>query len=145
MATKTFLHVGLPKSGTTYLQAVLAENKARLEDRAGLLFPGKNWLEQVRAVRDLRGLKSRGASADDAGAWQSLVDEIAAWDGDAVVSMEWLGGAPTEQVGHVVASLAPSSLSRPPAVSQSMFAGSSVHRLPSISNPATGEPAPGRF
>ncbi len=96
MATKTFLHVGLPKSGTTYLQAVLADNKERLADRSRLLFPGKSWHEQVRAVRDVRGQRGRGASADDSGAWQSLVDEIAAWDGDAIISMEWLGGAPTD-------------------------------------------------
>lgn len=108
MASKTFLHVGLPKSGTTYLQAVLSENKDRLADRSRLLFPGKNWLEQVRAVRDVRGQKGRGASTADTGAWRSLVDEIAAWDGDAIVSMEWLGGAPTDQVARVVESLAPS-------------------------------------
>lgn len=108
MAEKTFLHVGLPKSGTTYLQAVLAENKDRLAERSRLLFPGRNWMEQVKAVRDVRGQQGRGASPDDAGAWQSLVDEITAWDGDAVVSMEWLGGAPTEQVKHIVGSLSPS-------------------------------------
>jgi hypothetical protein len=108
VASTTFLHVGLPKSGTTYLQAVLSENKDRLADRSRLLFPGKNWLEQVRAVRDVRGQKGRGASAADNGAWQSLVDEIKAWDGNAIVSMEWLGGATTAQVTRVVDSLAPS-------------------------------------
>lgn len=108
MATKTFLHVGLPKSGTTYLQAVLAENRARLADRAALLFPGRTWHEQVRAVRDVRGQQGRGGGPGDAGAWDALVTEIAAWPGDAVVSMEWLGGAPTEQVATIVDSLAPS-------------------------------------
>lgn len=108
MATKTFLHVGLPKSGTSYLQAVLAENKTRLADRVGLLFPGKSWQDQVKAVRDARSQKRHGGSSGDAGAWNRLVQEISDWDGDAVVSMEWLGGAPTDQVAHAVASLAPS-------------------------------------
>lgn len=108
MALKTFLHVGLPKSGTTYLQAVLAENKDRLADRSRVLFPGRAWRDQVKAVRDVRRQQGRGASASDAGAWQAMVDEIAAWDGDAVVSMEWLGGAPTDQVARIVGSLAPS-------------------------------------
>jgi hypothetical protein len=108
VATKTFLHVGLPKSGTTYLQAVLAENKPRLADRAGLLFPGRGWRDQVKAVRDVRGQQGRGGSAADAGSWQRLVDEISDWTGNAVISMEWLGGAPTEQVARVVKSLAPS-------------------------------------
>ena len=105
MTTKTFLHVGLPKSGTTYLQAVLAENKDRLADRSRLLFPGRSWQNQVKAVRDVRGQKGRGGSVDDAGAWGALVDEISAWDGDTVVSMEWLGSAPTEQVARIVESL----------------------------------------
>ena len=43
MAERLFLHVGLPKSGTTYLQAVLAENKQRLRDRARVLYPGASW------------------------------------------------------------------------------------------------------
>jgi hypothetical protein len=108
VATKTFLHVGLPKSGTTYLQAVLAENKQRLADRSGLLFPGRTWRDQVKAVRDVRGQQGRGASPADSGAWQQLVSEISAWEGDAIVSMEWLGGAPTDQVARIVGSLAPS-------------------------------------
>lgn len=110
MATRVFLHVGLPKSGTTYLQAVLVDNKDRLADRSDLLFPGRNWQEQVRAVRDVRGQKGRGASADDAGAWDAMAAEITRWDGSAVVSMEWLGGALTEQAARIVSSLAPAKV-----------------------------------
>ncbi|HET7329009.1 MAG TPA: hypothetical protein VFJ14_17185 [Nocardioidaceae bacterium] len=108
MARTVYLHVGLPKSGTTYLQAVLGENKARLADRADVLYPGANWVAQVHAVRDVLAANPHGSrSAGTEGAWQRLVDEMAAWHGDAVVSMEWLGSADPDQARHVVASLAP--------------------------------------
>src|SRR6478752_5877910 len=44
---------------------------------------------------------------------------------------------------NCVESRAPSVATTPPAVSQSMLPALSVHRLPSISNPATGDPAAG--
>jgi len=107
VATKTFLHVGLPKSGTTYLQAVLTDNKQRLTERAQLLFPCRTWKDQVRAVRDVRGASSRRSTGSNSGAWQALREEVDAWDGEAIVSVELLGGAPTDQVARIVDSLAP--------------------------------------
>lgn len=108
MATKTFLHVGLPKSGTTHLQAVLVANKARLAKRSRLLFPGRVWGDQVKAVRDVRGAEGHQTSSDDTGAWQAMADEIIAWDGDALISMEWLGAASSEQAARIVETLSPS-------------------------------------
>lgn len=108
MADRVFLHVGVPKSGTTYLQAVLAENKARLRERSGLLYPGDTWLDQMRAVRDLLSSQP-GAPVDPrfVGAWQRLVDQVLSWDGDSVVSMEWLGSAQPGQAQRAVETLAP--------------------------------------
>lgn len=110
MANRLFLHVGLPKSGTTYLQAVLAENKSRLRRRAGLLYPGVNWTQQVRAVRDVLSLGGGDRELPFRGAWQRLVDEVAAWDGDAVVSMEWLGSAEEHQARRVVETVDPATV-----------------------------------
>ncbi|MGI8700562.1 MAG: hypothetical protein ACR2JU_05030 [Nocardioidaceae bacterium] len=108
MTRRVFLHVGLPKSGTTYVQAVLRENKERLSDRAGLLYPGRTWEDQVMAVRDVRAATGpRTSPSRTAGAWQRLVSEMADWDGDSVVSMEWLASATSTDVGRIVASLAP--------------------------------------
>lgn len=107
MSRNVFLHVGLPKSGTSYLQKTLTANKDELA-QAGLLFPGAAWVDQVRAVQDVRGLplappKRRRV----AGSWRRLADEVAAWPGDAIVSMEWLGPASGEQVRRIVDDLAP--------------------------------------
>lgn len=104
---RVFLHAGLPKSGTSYLQAVLGQNRELLEERAGLLYPGDTWLDQVDAVRDLRGLHVPPARRAKArGAWDRLVAEICQWPGDAVVSMEWLSAATPEEIGRIGADLA---------------------------------------
>lgn len=106
MVRRVFLHVGLPKSGTTYVQAVARRNKAELAERAGLLFPGRTWNDQVHAVRDLRELKvARGRRGVTVGAWNRLVAEVEAWPGDALVSMEWLCKATALQIDRIAADL----------------------------------------
>ena len=55
MSGRVLLHVGLPKSGTSYLQKLLSANRERLRGH-GVLFPGADWSDQVVAVRDVRGL-----------------------------------------------------------------------------------------
>jgi hypothetical protein len=100
-----FLHIGLAKSGTSYIQAVLAANKSQLADRCGLLFPGERWGDQVKAARDIRGT----SSDEDAslGAWPRLAQEMAEWQGDSVVSMEWLSAATAAQAARIAKTLAP--------------------------------------
>lgn len=106
MSTKVFLHAGLPKSGTTYLQAVLGRNKKRLRDRAGLLYPGKDWHQQIYAVRDLRRMAvPAGRHGQIRGAWSRLVAEMNAWPGTSVMSMEWLCAAEEEHIKQIVADL----------------------------------------
>ncbi len=111
MAKRVFLHVGLPKSGTTYLQAVLAENKERLGERSQVLYPGARWYDQVLAARDVLAANPHGVGDPHVdGAWQRLAEEIAAWEGDAVVSMEWLGSAQPDQARRMVGSLVPAQV-----------------------------------
>jgi FtsZ-binding cell division protein ZapB len=111
VARRLFLHVGLPKSGTTYLQAVLGENKERLGERAHLLYPCKTWDDQVLAARDVLSANPHGvADPKVEGAWQRLIDEVAPWEGDAVVSMEWLGSAEPGQARRIVESAAPAQV-----------------------------------
>lgn len=106
MSTKVFLHAGLPKSGTTYLQAVLGKNKRQLAERAGLLYPGKDWLQQIYAVRDLRRMAvPPGRGAQIRGAWARLAAEMNDWPGTSVVSMEWLVAADKEHIERIVADL----------------------------------------
>ena len=39
--TRVYLHIGAPKTGTTYLQEVLFTNRARLAEH-GVLYPGES-------------------------------------------------------------------------------------------------------
>jgi hypothetical protein len=108
MVERVFVHVGLPKSGTTYLQAVLGANKSRLAEHAGLLYPGASWGVQVDAVRDLLDANPHGVThARTKGAWSRLVGEIQQWEGDSVISMEWLCAAKPAEARRLVESLAP--------------------------------------
>ncbi|HET6561109.1 MAG TPA: hypothetical protein VFG72_04485 [Marmoricola sp.] len=110
MSRTVYLHVGLPKSGTSYLQRLLSANKERLEQEAALLFPGKAWNEQVLAVKDVRGIRDGRPRRFVDGAWDRLVAEIHGWPGDAIVSMEWLCAASDPQISRILESLAPSDV-----------------------------------
>jgi len=91
MATRLFLHIGAMKSGTSFLQNVLQENRLRLLEQ-GMLFPGASWREQVNAVLELieHGAKGQLPLPDD-GKWRTLAAEVNSWPGPAVISMEFLG------------------------------------------------------
>lgn len=87
MAQRVVVHIGLMKSGTTFLQGRLGANRQDL-DAHGVLFPGPSWRRHVNAVQDLMG--SSGATA---GAWDSLTQQVNAYPGTAVISMEYLAMA----------------------------------------------------
>lgn len=106
-----YLHIGTPKSGTTFLQGVLGHNRHRLAEQ-GVLWPGRHWGDQVHAVRDLANITPIDHQpGETAGAWQRLVDEVHAWDGHtAIVSMEWLVDVKPRHIRRAVASLAPADV-----------------------------------
>lgn len=108
MAERVVLHVGAMKSGTSYLQRLLVANKETLAAR-GVLFPGRSWRAQVRAVADVLERK-RVVTQPPEGAWQSLVEELDAWDGTGIVSMEFLGPAGAAKIEKVVSSFAPGTV-----------------------------------
>lgn len=100
---RVLLHVGLPKSGTSYLQKLLSANRDRLRS-AGVLFPGDDWSDQVVAVRDVRGLYDPRTRGRVEGRWDRLAEEVLAWRGDAVISMEWLCAAGEQQMERILGS-----------------------------------------
>jgi hypothetical protein len=98
------LHVGAMKSGTTYLQQVLERNRATLRER-GVLLPGQQWKDQVAGVEELVDRRPKGKPAEP-GAWQRLLDELAAFDGEAaIISMETLSFADDAAVQRAIESL----------------------------------------
>ena len=86
--TRVVLHIGAPKTGTSFVQSVLSNNRDLLTER-GVLWPGQAWSDQVRAVEDLRDATRE--DADAAPRWDAIVHQIDEFDGSAAVfSMEWL-------------------------------------------------------
>ncbi|GAB2884927.1 DUF6752 domain-containing protein [Nocardioides pacificus] len=107
MTDRVFLHVGAPKSGTTYLQQVLRDNRSRLQE-AGVLVAGGPQVELVHAAMVLREDPRLDKLPPRArGAWQRIVDEVRHWSGHtAVVSYELLAGATAEQAQRAIDDLA---------------------------------------
>ena len=106
MARRVYLHIGAPKTGSTYVQHVLWANRPALR-RAGLLLPGTPAAHD-QAMTDLREVSWRDP---DAGwTWDRLVAEAARWPGDVLISNEALGGATAEQAARAVRSLQPAEV-----------------------------------
>lgn len=103
-----FLHIGLPKTGTTYLQQVLWDGRERL-NASGVLVPGTTQQGQVHAVWDFMGRRLRGADLPQLpGSWQALVDEVRGWSGShAVISEEFLSLCRPRQAARAVSAFAP--------------------------------------
>jgi hypothetical protein len=107
-----FLHIGTMKTGTTFLQKLLIENKERLA-ASGYLFPGASWKSQIRAAQEIARATPRDPvlKAEAHGAWEALVKEMAAHSGAAsIVSMEFLSHAGPGEARAAVASLAPAEV-----------------------------------
>ncbi|MFI7677287.1 hypothetical protein [Actinophytocola sp. NPDC049390] len=102
--SRVLLHVGTPKSGTTYLQEVLWSNRERLRD-AGVLYPGDRPDAHFLATLDLRGIDYHVPDPDTAGSWDRLAAQARAWPGTTVISHEMLAAADPGAVRHALASL----------------------------------------
>jgi hypothetical protein len=99
---KVFLHIGLPKTGTTYLQLALWLNKAALGD-AGLLIPGRHQRRHLLASLDIVEDPSLEARPGDTESpWDDLVEEARAWSGDVLITHEFFGSASPAQVRRAV-------------------------------------------
>lgn len=106
MTKRVYLHVGAPKSGTTYLQRVLEANRARLHD-AGVRVVGDNHLDRIHAAMVVRQDRRLDALPERARtSWSRLVKQIRSWRGDsAILSYELFAGASAEQVAVALADL----------------------------------------
>jgi len=108
MVERVVLHIGLPKTGTTYLQAILWGNRNRLRGD-GIHLPGRNHREHLWAALDLRerkNLERRDPRAP--GAFGRLCTELAQSDASAgLITHEFFCGASADQAKRAIALLAP--------------------------------------
>jgi hypothetical protein len=108
---RVFVHIGAPKTGTTYLQAVLHVNRHRLA-QDGILYPKDIGNAHFHAALDLRGVAFAGhRDPSVAGAWERVSSQVHAWGGPAaVISHELLAAANPEQANRVVETVAPAEI-----------------------------------
>lgn len=112
MATReVYVHIGLPKSGTTYLQSALRISRDDLA-RQHVLFPGTATDFQRRAAWDLLGRRLSGVAQQHVpGTWRRLVDEVRAWEGDKIViSEEFLVHARLREIRRMKRDFAPAQM-----------------------------------
>ena len=102
---RVYLHIGLHKTGTTYLQNVFRANREGLREQ-GIYFPGGSGTAVQRfAVWDLIGRRPPKGERDDriAGQWKALVEAVRETDSmTSLVSEECLSLATVRQVNTAV-------------------------------------------
>ena len=100
---KVLLHIGEPKTGTTFLQHVMWRNRDELSAQ-GVVLPGHHPQDHYRASQDLRGIPK--LASDPAGSWTGEWEILARQAQQAprvgVISHELFSAADAPQVPRQV-------------------------------------------
>ena len=94
---RVVVHVGTPKTGTSYVQDVLFLNRDTLAEQ-GILYPADRFDEHFLAALDLMELHWGGLETQAVGAWDRLAERVRAWPGTVIISHEILANATRQQV-----------------------------------------------
>jgi hypothetical protein len=105
MPRRVFLHIGTPKSGTTYLQEKLARNRDRLAAQ-GLTYPETRSGNHFEAALDLIEERWAGQREVARGQWPALVSEARKAPADVLISHEIMAAARPDQVRTAMAAFA---------------------------------------
>ncbi len=104
MSKKVLLHVGCPKTGTSYLQDVLFRNQEVLRGH-DILYAADRFDAHFLAALDLMTLPWGGLETEAVGAWDRLAAQVRDWPGTAIISHEIFARATPTQVERALASL----------------------------------------
>lgn len=109
-----YLHIGAPKTGTTYIQDRLTLNGARLQTHDVLLPSGPRNigadLFHFRAALDLLGQDWGGRPGHAQGYWDALARRVRRTRGTAIISHEILAPAGPDKVARAMNDLAGSEV-----------------------------------
>ena len=100
---RVFLHVGSPKTGTTFLQQVLWSQR-EMAAKQGVYLPLASFNDHYLASLDLRGLAGPPHPRRSEGMWARLVADSAGWPGTVLVSHELLAAADAAQARRAISS-----------------------------------------
>ncbi|OLT48935.1 hypothetical protein BJF85_10710 [Saccharomonospora sp. CUA-673] len=99
---RVYLHIGLPKTGTTSLQELLWHNREVLT-ADGVAFPGHDLGAHHRAVADVHPGRYGGwKEKRTPGSWAWLVEQAKAHQGTTLISSELLAPASPQEARQVV-------------------------------------------
>ncbi|HET9859552.1 MAG TPA: hypothetical protein VFQ19_07235 [Nocardioidaceae bacterium] len=106
MSRVVYIHVGAPKTGTTYLQDRLALNRSALAEH-GIHYPALSArdVDHFRPALDLMGADWGGPSGHADGQWDALVKKVRRLDGTVIISHEILSAAPADKVARAMRDL----------------------------------------
>lgn len=107
MARRVYLHIGLMKSGTTYLQELCELNRDVLAD-SGVLWPTSSGGIRYRAVRELLGRTAK--RPDDSASWHLLARQVRQHLGDVVLSNELLAALGVRNIKRLTNAFSESEL-----------------------------------
>ncbi|MFT4086221.1 MAG: sulfotransferase family protein [Gordonia sp. (in: high G+C Gram-positive bacteria)] len=101
-----YVHVGLPKTGTTHVQDRLWLNRDLAARHGDLLYPG-NWMEDhFHAATHLNPERYLDwADPAHADAWPTMVAQMKTWPGKSLVSHELFANAGPSHIQKLVADL----------------------------------------
>lgn len=105
MSRRVFLHIGAPKTGTTYLQDRLTLNRSRLAEQ-DIHYPETRTGDHFEPALDVIQKHWGGQLKASLGQWDALVESTRKLTGTIVVSHEILAAATAEQVERVHRSFA---------------------------------------
>ncbi len=108
MARRIFLHIGVPKTGTTFLQTVMWHNKRVLKEQ-GVLYPGESRMDHYHATRAVGGVPEERMGAD-ADAWRLLLEELDAWPETGVITHEFFSRVRRRRARQALRQLAPAEV-----------------------------------
>jgi len=107
---RVFVHIGLPKTATSYLQTIIWSNREALRER-GVVVPGAERRDHLWASRTVREERSQERAPErHRTAWERLRAELAATEGTGLVSHEFFAAASAEQAVAMVDALAPAEV-----------------------------------
>ena len=106
MVERVFVHIGLPKTATSYLQTIIWSNRDRLR-KAGVVVPGSRRADHLWASREVREDPHQERAPElHRTAWTRLQDELASSSGTGLLSHEFFAAASGRQAQDLVTALA---------------------------------------
>ncbi len=108
MARRVYIHIGLPKTGTTFLQTTMWHNRGPL-GKQDFLYPGRQRFDHYYAYQQVRRRPHPGDPYPE-GAWERLRAELSDWPGVGLVSHEFFSMATRKQVARLIEDLAPAEV-----------------------------------